>query len=31
MNDLYEHIHMATNDHLAEMIEFLLPRLKMPE
>ena len=31
MTDKYEHIHNATNYHLAEMIEFLLPRLKMPE
>jgi hypothetical protein len=31
MNGPYEHIHMSTNDHLAEMIEFLIPQLKMPE
>ena len=31
MKDPYEHIHMATNERLAEMLDFILPRLTMPE
>lgn len=31
MTDPYEHIHMATNERLAEMLDFLIPRLPTPE